>query len=704
MKPALLVLAFSAFFAGAAAAESKSNPLASVIGLLDDLAAKVKADMMAEAKAYKAYAEYCEKNAVNLEYEIETAITYEEKLSATITETSSTVEVTTSKIEVTISSIASSEAELKEATEVREKELADFKAEEKELMDTIDTLERAIAILSREMAKNPAALAQIDTTSMSSLLQSLSVMVDAASLSSKDQSKLIALVQAQQSESDGDDEELSSPAAAAYKSHSGSIVDLLEDLKDKAEAELAALRKAEMSAKHSYEMMKQSFLDQIATYKKELIVIKTSRSEATEEKSSSEGEYTVTEKDLTETKKALEMSKMDCATKADDHEASVAGFAEELKVIAEATKILQETTSGAVSQTYSLLQLQARSKMQTSADLANSEVVALVKKVAREQHSAALAQLASRIAAVMRYGTRNGQDPFAKVKGLISDLIEKLEKEAGEEAAEKAFCDEEMSKTASKKEELEDAISKLSVKIDKASAKSADLKEDVKELQKELGELHSKFAEMQKLRSEESADYKQAKADLTLGLEGVRKALSVLRDYYESGSAAAFMQSEQPAAPPTYSKSKGAGGSIIDILEVCEADFAKDLAEKEAAESDAQAAFEKETQEMKVSQATKEQDVKYKTGEFTGLDKAISEFASDKGSTEGELSAVLEYLDKIKERCVQKPESYESRKARREAEISGLKKALAILDGEALLQRGHSRRMRGSRAHAGRLQ
>mmetsp|Transcript_87407 Transcript_87407/g.160100 ORF Transcript_87407/g.160100 Transcript_87407/m.160100 type:complete len:705 (-) Transcript_87407:31-2145(-) len=704
MKPALLVLAFSAFFAGAAAAESKSNPLASVIGLLDDLAAKVKADMMAEAKAYKAYAEYCEKNAVNLEYEIETAITYEEKLSATITETSSTVEVTTSKIEVTISSIASSEAELKEATEVREKELADFKAEEKELMDTIDTLERAIAILSREMAKNPAALAQIDTTSMSSLLQSLSVMVDAASLSSKDQSKLIALVQAQQSESDGDDEELSSPAAAAYKSHSGSIVDLILDLKDKAESELAALRKTEMSALHSYEMMKQSLEVQITTYKKEMTTFKYTKTEATEEKATSTGELSVTSKDLAESKKSLELLKSDCATKAEDHDASVAGFAAELKTIAEAKKILQDTTSGAVDQTYSFVQLQSRSKLQTSADLANSEVVALVKKVAREQHSSALAQLASRIAAVMRYGTRNGQDPFAKVKGLISDLIEKLEKEAGEESEEKAFCDEEMKKTTAKKDELEDVISKLSVKIDKASAKSAQLKEDVKELQKELGELHSKFAEMQELRSTESADFKKAKSDLTLGLEGVRKALSVLRDYYESGSAAAFLQSQQPEAPPTYSKSTGAGGSIIDILEVCEADFAKDLAEKEAAESDAQSAFEKETQEMKVTQATKEQDVKYKTGEFTSLDKAIAEFAADKDSTDGELSAVLEYSDKLKERCVKEPESYESKKARREAEISGLKKALAILEGESLLQRGHARRMRGSRAAAMRLQ
>ena len=96
---------------------------------------------------------------------------------------------------------------------------------------------------------------------------------------------------------------------------------------------------------------------------------------------------------------------------------------EELKVIATAEKILKESTSGAAEQTYSLLQVSTKSQLQTRADLANSEVITLVKKLAREQHSAALAQLASRISAVVKYGGRGGSDPFSKVKGLISDMI-----------------------------------------------------------------------------------------------------------------------------------------------------------------------------------------------------------------------------------------------------------------------------------------
>merc|ERR1719364_347271 len=200
---------------------------------------------------------------------------------------------------------------------------------------------------------------------------------------------------------------------------------------------------------------------------------------------------------------------------------------------------------------------------------------------------------------------------------------------------------------------------------------------------------------MDAIRAEEKAAYDKAKAELEAGIGGVQKALGVLRDYYEGGAALlqkaggfdAFMQ--QPAPPKKHSKSGGAGGSIIDILEVCESDFAKNLATEETEEADALATYEKTTQENKMSTTMKTQDAKYKTKEFKSLDKSISDLSGDKDTTSTELGAVLEYYGKIKERCIAKPESYEERKARREAEIKGLKEALSILESEtAFMQRG----------------
>merc|ERR1740138_730011 len=228
--------------------------------------------------------------------------------------------------------------------------------------------------------------------------------------------------------------------------------------------------------------------------------------------------------------------------------------------------------------------------------------------------------------------------------------------------------------------------------------------EEVVELEAELAKLAKTQQEMDSIRAEEGANFKVAKAELDQGLAGVRKALSVLRDYY--GGAAAMIQEDddkfnafmqQPAPPQQHAKASGAGGSIINILEVCESDFATNLAKEESEEADSAENYEKTTQENKITKTTKEQDAKYKTAEAVGLDKEISELSSDKDTTNNELSAVLEYYGKSKERCIAKPETYEDRKARREAEIKGLKEALSILQGEAaFLQRRHH--MRGAHA------
>merc|ERR1711920_24239 len=100
-----------------------------------------------------------------------------------------------------------------------------------------------------------------------------------------------------------------------------------------------------------------------------------------------------------------------------------------------------------------------------------------------------------------------------------------------------------------------------------------------------------------------------------------------------------------------------------------------------------------------VTRTTKEQDVKYKTQEAKAQDKTASEYSADREAASAELSAVLEYYTKIKDRCIAKPETYAARKARREAEIQGLKEALSILEDEtALVQRKRHGSFRGSLA------
>lgn len=696
MKGSLAAVLLASMLASAAAVSS--NPLGATIALLDDLAAKLKAEAAVAEKTAAEYAKWCKSKITDTGFDITTGEALKEDLEATIGKTTANIAVESSKIDELAGSISEDDAELKSAEAARASEVSTFKASEAELVESIDVLSRASIILGREMSKNPAALVQVSSGNVEAMVKSLTAIIDAASFPSGDQKKLVALVQAQQESNTDDDDEVGAPVAAAYKTHSTNILDVLEDLKEKAEGELSDLRKAEVNANHNFDMLKLALTDSIAADDKLLAKSKAEKSSFSEQKAIAEGDLAQTVKSLEEDKVTKASTETTCAEVAADHAASMEGRKAELAAIAEATKILSETTAGAVGQTYSFFQ--ESSQLHSHSALANVEIVNLVKKLAKQHHSQALAQLASRISTVFRYGTQGGEDPFVKVKGLISDLIAKLQAEAGAEASEKAFCDEEQAKTDTKKSELDADIASLTSKIDTTSAKSTKLKAQVKALQADLATMAASQAEATKIRQEANAAYVTAKADLELGLKGVRQAMSVLSEYY---SSAAFVQ--QPSAPVSYSKSTGAGKGILDILDQVESDFAKNLATEEAAEADAAAAYEKGTQEFEISKATKTQDVKYLTQEYTGLDKTIAETSADKETMTTELMAVQEYDAKLKDRCVTKPETYESRKGRREAEIAGLKEALQILETETAFtqraKRGFKGRLFGSFLQSG---
>ena len=142
----------------------KTNPLSKVIELLSSLEAKIIKEGEAEQKAYEEYVEWCDDASKNKGFEIKSLTTQKEELVATIAKCTSDGEEADTKIEELAKSIATGEAELKDATLIRDKENAEFTAAEAELVDSIDTLDRAIAVLEREMAKNPA-LVQVDTSS-----------------------------------------------------------------------------------------------------------------------------------------------------------------------------------------------------------------------------------------------------------------------------------------------------------------------------------------------------------------------------------------------------------------------------------------------------------------------------------------------------------------------------------------------------------
>jgi len=485
--------------------------------------------------------------------------------------------------------------------------------------------------------------------------------------------KLTALVQ---SSSSSDDDDMGAPAAAVIENQSGGVVGVLNDLLDKANGELEGARAKENSDLQNYEMLKQSLTDQIKFANKEMDEAKKSKAESEESKATAEGDLGVTKADLEEDLSTLGSLHHDCMTKANEFETETKSRGEELKALATAKKIVIEATS--LAQT-SFLQISTRS------DLVSFEAVRYVRDLGKKQHSTALAQLASRMASTIRFGGSNREDIFAKIKGLITDMITKMEAEAEADATEKAFCDKELSETNAKKDDKTAEIEKLTAKIDKMTSKSKILKNEVATLQAELGELTKSQAEMDKIRQEEKANFEANEAEVSKGLAGIQKALKVLNDYYSKDAA--------------HGSAGGSSTGIIGLLEVCESDFSKELAEITEAEESSARAYETETKANEITKVTKDQDVKFKTKEAGSLDKSVSEYSSDKTGVETELGAVNEYLKELEGRCIAKAESYGDRKARREAEIAGLKEAQTILENETALIQTRAKHFMSVRHH-----
>jgi len=656
------------------AAAVESTPIAKVVQLLGDLQAKVRGEGADATRVYKEMADGCHKNAQNLGFDIKTGKSEVAELKAAMEEQSARIETLGSKIDETSSAISVSEADLKAATEVRHKESADFNAQRKELEDIINTLERAIAIIQREMAKGGASMLQLQ--SAKSLTQALGVMVEASMFGSADAHRLTALVQSAQT---SDDEEIGAPAAAVYESKSGGVVDALSDLLDKAQTQLSDAMKKETEGKHNFDLLEQSLKDETRFGEKNLAEAQKNLAATNEAKSVSTGDLGVTSKDLAADELGLTDLNQRCMEAAEDFEAAAKSRDEELAAIAKATTIIQEATNTDLIQSGASF-----FQVSSSMELSNFEAVRFVRDMARKNKSPALYQLASRMATAIR----GGESGFDKVRGLIEGMIERLESEASEEATEKAYCDKELAETHEKQADKTGEISKLTTKIDQMSARSAKLKGQVADLQKGLAALAEEQAEDGQLRQEEKELFTNQKAETEKGLQGIKLALKVLREYYAQDGK-------------KHDAAEGAGSGIIGLLEVIESNFSKGLAEIIATEENSVAAFEQATKDAQIERAAKEQDVKYKSKESSGLDKSIAEATSDRAGVQSELDAVMEYLTSLEKRCIAKAETYAERAGRRASEISGLKEALTILDGEtALLQRKAHRVLRGRHGHA----
>jgi chromosome segregation ATPase len=285
------------------------------------------------------------------------------------------------------------------------------------------------------------------------------------------------------------------------------------------------------------------------------------------------------------------------------------------------------------------------------------------------------------------------EDHFVKVRGMIKDLVAKLEADASAEADQKAWCDSEMEKSTSKRDENIGAMEGDLAAKTSAEAKIAKLEEDISTLMQEVADLTKSLNEATELRGQEKAENTKTTAEATAGLAGVTKAMKILKDFYDN---ALIQTSYKPPkgdasgmtvgdlAPDSFSGdfsgNQDAATGIIGQLDVIKSDFEGTIEATKTAEGDAESEFTDYKTATETDISEKEGSIKTKEGEVSSTTGDLADYKDDLHTHTVLKAEALKELAKLQPACVDTGSDYAEKVARREQEIESLKNAYVIFD------------------------
>jgi DNA repair exonuclease SbcCD ATPase subunit len=684
----LFAMSFILVIAGAVSLASssdvnKDHPIVKVIDLIKELKEKSISEGKEEAVAYEKFTYWCSTSIATLNK----AITDEKELIDELKDKIAGLEKNKATLEEEIATledqITKLEASGKAAKEKRSDEAKLYEEANKDLGDTIKAVEDCIV-----------ALQEAETSTEPKML-----------LAQRHVKAVLALIglKATEEQRKGLQKFVEEPrpevkAAGDYNSHvdkydfkSENVIELLKQLKLKFEDDQLAGTKAETNAVNAYTLAKQARDDAIsaATKSKE----KKEKEKADTESAIADAEATKknTEDDLAADSKSLADTEDSCATKKSEWETrsktrtnEIEAMDAAIKILGKSTGVRTEAPENPIPPASPVAFLQIRES--PSSKDPKMKAVALLRAAAKDSHSRALERLAVEVQAHLK-------GPFDDVNNMIEKMIFRLMDEQKKEDEHKLWCDEEIKKTETMKEDKEQKIADLKAEIELQNAKVSQLTDEIAEATKMISDIVAFMNEATEIREIGKKENSLALKDAKDAQKSLTNAIAVIQAFYkESGEIPKepweFIQKpiELPENPKTWDSSytavadpKAQPGGIITVLENVLSDFEKMEAETKSQEEVDQKDYEEAMKQNEIEKAGRTQEVEMKKAEKARRVDKITSLTSQKKSTNAELEKTDQYLVDLKPACVDGDSTYDDRKAARTKEIDALKEAQIIL-------------------------
>jgi chromosome segregation ATPase len=580
------------------------------------------------------------------------------------------------EIKNTEKEVAKNQESLDQATALRQKQLAEFNGEEKDLLESISALKAAITVLSKHHggsflevphshALRVAATLQHEMQTHAALLQGV--------LTRSERQAVSSFIKAPQ-----DYFEAQPTFKQSYAPQSGEIFGILRQMKETFENNLSESQKEEMANQKAYEGLKAAKEEEIAAGKAQLDTKTQELAETDEKLAQSKQDIVDTRNSLSADEQFLMMLKEKCQMTDKEWEERSKTRQMEMEAVSKALAVLSgDDAHDLFTRTFNPAFLQESKTSHGSSEQLRAQASRLLSEVARKVESPRLATLATQVRL----------DAFTRVKKAIDDMIAQLLTEKADEIKHKDFCVDEFNsnqlQTEKKEREKQDVVAKIE-----------DLEMTIDALAKDIDSLKAQISEMQiqlkragENREKENNEFQTTVADQRETQKLLQVALGILREVYGGKKSASLVQSRQePAGPPppagfeTYKKNEASGGVLSLIQQII--DDAKAMeAETIRAEEDAQKAYEDFVKETNSSTEAKSNDIVNKSELKAKAEGDHVNAKQDKEAAMLELEQLSNYNAELHQSCDFVVKNFELRQTARDEEVEALKQAKAILSG-----------------------
>mmetsp|Transcript_124130 Transcript_124130/g.185538 ORF Transcript_124130/g.185538 Transcript_124130/m.185538 type:complete len:649 (+) Transcript_124130:228-2174(+) len=570
--------------------------------------------------------------------------------------------------------VAKNQEALDKATALREKQLAEFNSEEKDLLESISALKAAVTVLSKHhgssLLQSPRSHMLGVATTLQHEMQKHAPLLRGV-LSPSEKRTIESFVQSPEDYFDA-----APTFKQSYAPQSGEIFGILRQMKETFESNLADSQKEENANQKAYEDLKAAKEAEISAGQAQ-IDTKTQELADTDAKNAhAKEDIEDTRASLAADEEFLMMLKEKCQMTDKEWEERQKTRQLEMQAVSKALAVLSgDDAHDLFSKTFNPAFLQeeiAKGHSERREQASN-----MLAAAARKLHNPRLATLAYRVRL----------DAFSKVKKAIDDMIAQLLKEKEDEIKHRDFCVEEFNTNQLQTEKKEREKQDLLAKIEDLEMTIKTLTEEIEGLKAEIAEMQVQLKRAGEDREKENKEFQMTVADQRATQKLLQKALGVLGEFYGKGEKASLLaQKQEPAGPPPpagfqeYKKSAASGG-VMSMLQQIISDAKAMEAEAIRSEEDAQKAYEDFVKETNASIQTKTKEIANKSEEKAKAETTLVETKEAKESVMLELEQLSNYNAQLHQSCDFVMDNFEVRQTARDEEVEALRQAKAILSG-----------------------